>query len=233
MENNIQSSLIGQNVLNSIRQKNPEEKKDETTDKFSTLEIVDNVSINVSVNNKAIIDANNSKGFLELSKISIRNIDDGIAKLHNLSAAFSSLETTHEDRANILNRTSEITQEVEERIKNSNFNNKHIALASSHNIGSKQIDIGSNEKKENTQLENLNQIDKAIHTLNRSKEKIQEKIDVLNDFIQKEEVFVVPNDKVTMTQKELDIIQENIRDRNDLLSVAHKATNEKIASLFF
>ena len=235
MENTIQAGSVGQSALHQVNNKREEQENDLDNTKLKNskkLEILDSISINLSLEKKDILDVNNDKGFLATSKTIIRNIDDGIEKLKDLNASFTSLDATHKERIDILHKASEIVKEVESTIKNTHFNNKFIASSTSHGIGSNQISIDSNDKAKSN-LENIESIDQAITSLTRSKEKIQEKINILNDFIQQEESFSDLNDKNSISPKDLEAIQRDLRDRNDLFSISHKIVNEKIANLFF
>lgn len=233
MQNNIQVGLTQPSVLQEIKHKKQEEIKSIEVSKTSTLDTLDNVSANVTLNKSGILDINNSKGFLELSKASVQNIEDGISKLNDLNNAFNSLEVGHDDRINILNRSNEIIKDIQDSTKNTSYNEKSVSQTSSHNIGSQHISIGSNNKQEDAQAFNLESVDQAIEILMKSKEQIEAKMNVLNDFITKEEGSINKDVETKMTQQELDIIQENLRNQNELFSISHNANNKKMASLFF
>jgi hypothetical protein len=233
MENSIQSGGIGHNILNEIKHKKQEKIKDIPIGGIANLTDLDKVTVGSFLTNKDVLEINNNKGFLELSKNSIMSIDEGLSKLRNLNNAFNSINAGQSDRVNILNRASEILKEVQDSTNNASFNNKSIALASSHNVGSHQIILGSNNKESKSEIPNINKIDKAIALLNKDKNDIQEKINNLDEFIKIKESLPTDKGENKLTKQEIDLIQENLKNKNELLSFSHKATNEKIANLFF
>ena len=233
MENNIQVGSAQQSLLHEIKHNKQEKIKEVESSKTHTLEALEQVSVNVSLNKSGILDLNNIKGFLELSKESVKGIDDGISKLNDLNNAFNSLEVGHADKINILNRSNEIVKDIQNSANNANFNEQSVTSTSSHNIGSNQISVGSNNKQENSQVLNIEKIDEAIELLTKSKANIETKIDVLNEFISNEESSVGADNEVGITRQELELLQENLRDKQELFSISHKASNQKMASLFF